>query len=345
MNNTSSDSHRPRVRVLLSLEKPDLETRFVSQIVTFAPVEESIIYFSWKQALVGKWDVFHVHWPEFLLRANSIPGRLARAILFAAFMLRVELFRLPIVRTVHNLEPHSKGGRVERLLLAWMDRCTTLRITLSGATPIKAGQESITIPHGHYVERFAKIRKFTSEPRRLLYFGRIEPYKCVDLLLSAFEDTQLHDVSLRIIGKPTPELRSLIEATARKDPRITAVLDFVADSLMVEEVSKASLIVLPYREMHNSGIMLVALSLGRPVLAPRSPTNELIAREVGEGWLYLFDGLIGPETIDATVREVERTRRAELPPMPSRDWRSVAEKHYRAYVLAAEMKSGTPLAS
>ncbi len=58
--------------------------------------------------------------------------------------------------------------------------------------------------------------------------------------------------------------------------------------------------VLPYREMHNSGAALTALSLNRPVLVPDNEVNRELAEEVGPGWVFRYDGeLTGRHLLDA----------------------------------------------
>lgn len=98
-------------------------------------------------------------------------------------------------------------------------------------------------------------------------------------------------VTLRIVGNPaTPQMRSLVEDACTQDPRISALLAYVEEPVLAREVSEAELVVLPYRQMHNSGTLLLALSLARPVLAPWSESNAAIAEEVGPGWVFLYEG-------------------------------------------------------
>ena len=145
---------RPRIRVLLSLTPPDGTTRYVVQLVEGVPTEVSLLFFSWRTALLGSYDVFHVHWPEFLIRGRSAIERLCRACLFAALLLRLKASGIPIVRTVHNLSPHEEGAWPERALLRLCDARTALFIRLNAATDIGGRENVVTILHGHYRDRF-----------------------------------------------------------------------------------------------------------------------------------------------------------------------------------------------
>ena len=82
---------------------------------------------------------------------------------------------------------------------------------------------------------------------------------------------------------------------------------------------EAQLVVLPYRQMLNSGALLLALSLARPVLAPWSGANAAIAEEVGEGWLTLYRGELDAATLAAALRrQAGRDPRARPGPVAAR---------------------------
>ena len=57
-----------RIAVQHSLAPPDGRTKYVDQIVDGAAPDVRIRYFSWRAALLGRYDVFHVHWPELMIR-------------------------------------------------------------------------------------------------------------------------------------------------------------------------------------------------------------------------------------------------------------------------------------
>ena len=123
------------------------------------------------------------------------------------------------------------------------------------------------------------------------------------------------------------------------DDRITALLRFVSDEELVDEITSSSLVVLPYREkMHNSGVVLVALSLGRPVLVPASPTNQALRDEVGEQWIIQYEGELTPEILTRALQDVASRSPEAEPALSDRDWKHVGELHHRAYVRARESR-------
>src|SRR5690606_28006942 len=113
--------------------------------------------------------------------------------------------------------------------------------------------------------------------------GLIRPYKGVESLISAMEALDDAQARLRICGRPSDaRMRQEVERACLRDPRISAQLTYLDDAALAHEVGLSELVVLPYRQMHNSGTLLLALSLERPVLAPWSEANAAIAEEVGK---------------------------------------------------------------
>lgn len=314
------------------LTPPNGTTRFVDQMIEGAPPEVTIELFDWRRALTGRYDVFHVHWPEQILRAGSRKDRLKKRLYFRLLLLRLRLSRRPIVRTAHNLEPHESGDRTEKRLLQKLDRRTRLFIKLNTTTELPAGADSVTILHGHYRDRFGSLAEGSIRRGRLLYFGLIRPYKGVDVLIEQFERMDDPALELRIVGRPSLGMGELVTAAVAADPRVSAVLEFVSDEDLVAEVKQAELVVLPYREMHNSGVALVALSLARPLLVPRTPSNEALATEVGPGWVHQFDAPLTAETISTVLESLRSEARSAEPRLENRDWDTIGEAQYQAYL-------------
>lgn len=319
-----------------TLVPPDGHTKFVDQMVGMENPRVVHRFFSWKGAIFGRYDVFHAHWPELTIRGKSKLRRFVRRRYLDAFLLRAKLTRTPIVRHLHNVEPHEPGDAAERRSLQRFDRATDLYIRLNPTTVPPTERPVITALHGHYRSAYAAHPLPESESGRLLYFGIIRPYKGVDGLARVFSELDGDDVRLRIVGSPSTGQREIVEAHFRRDPRITGVLRYVSDEELVDEVGRAELTILPYHEMHNSGAILVAMSLGRPVLAPRTPSNSALSAEVGPGWILEYDGDLTPEVLIDALAEVRRGERSALPDLHERDWDHVGRIIEGAYRQAID---------
>ena len=301
----------------------------------------TVMNFSWRAAMLERYDVYHVHWPEAMLVGTSPLKRLAKQLLTVSLLAKLQLTRTPIVRTVHNIELPRDISRRERLLLQAIERRTTLRIRVNHATETPLGRAAVTIPLGHYRDWFAADRRCQSVPGQVGYFGLIRRYKGIDTLIQAFRGLEDEAMTLRAGGKPsTDELASTIRELSRGDTRITLELKFLSDTALVDIVTSSELIVLPYRFMHNSGAMLVALSLDRPVLVPDNVVNQQLAGEVGPGWVIRYQGnLTGAHIVDA-LAEVRKDPHRPSPDLTARDWARAGVEHANAYREAITARRG-----
>ena len=299
-----------------------------------------VLTFTWKRALTGRYDAFHVHWPETRLSGRTAPRRLAQQVLFALLLARLRLTRTPIVRTAHNLRLPDGISRRERALLNLTDRWTTLRIRLNPTTELPRGQAHVTIPLGHFTDWFAPYPATAAVPGRIAYFGLIRRYKGVEGLIRAFRGlSERHGEHLVVAGKPSNEkLRQSLVNAAEGDPDIELNLTFLSDDQLVSTVTAAELVVLPYREMHNSAGALTALSLGRPVLMPNNAVNELLASEFGPGWIFGYDGDLTPDDLRRVLAELADLEDGRPgPDLSARGWTQVGTQHLAAYRRAVQI--------
>lgn len=329
------------VTVLLSLRPPDGTTRFVDQIVSNRPAEETVKYFSWRTALVGSYDVFHVHWPEWLIRHDRTVIQGLKHLLMVALLFRIWITSTPVIRTVHNVEPHSRGSRAEDILVAALGKLTTEYILLNPLTPC-AGPSTV-VRHGHYIDRFDVHPRSEVVRGRILFFGRIEPYKKVADLIDQFAKINSNEYSLRIVGSLNksafPDEGAELIRLASSTPHVSANFEFVSDEDLVKEITAAQLVVLHYTEMHNSGALLVALSLGRVVYSAPSSVNQWMQDEVGSDWLML-GGELTPDVLVEASAHSQRVGvgQGTMPDLRNRDWSAVASNHYKVYLKAARSR-------
>ncbi len=94
-----------------------------------------------------------------------------------------------------------------------------------------------------------------------LFFGLLRPYKGLDVLLAAWEG--IRDAQLWVVGMPRMDI-SALQAAAPEGVRF--VPRFVGDEEAVGVLRRAEIVVLPYREIDQSGVLASALGLGRPLV-------------------------------------------------------------------------------
>lgn len=342
------DGRRDRpVRVLESVRELRATTNpYIVQLVeTLGRRDDTeVVLFGFARAIAGRYDVFHVHWPDLMLTSARTPlRRLARQLLTTAFIIRLRLTRTPVVRTWHNLVRPDGLSRWNHWLLDALERRTSHVIRLTDQTAPPLDVPTSTIIHAHYRDWFEPVIEAVTESvgpvepvkRRVLYFGLIKPYKGVEQLLEAVADSPEADLDVRLVGSPSdPALADQVGAAAAADARISTDLSYADDATLAAEIAAATLVVLPYKAMHNSGALLLALSLDTPVLAPDNEVNRRLSEEVGEGWLHLFEGILTIEDLERALKAVAATPPHGRPDLSAREWPESAALHAAAFRAA-----------
>ena len=333
------------MRVLQSFTEGRSTTNpYLVQLVSALRPRTVVLGFSWRRALLGRYDVLHLHWPERLCRGTTPARSRARRMLLRALLLRLRLGRVAVVRTLHNQSPHEEVVEAEAAILRRLDALTTLWISLNPATTRPAaarpGSPLVMIPHGDYRAWFERMPRPAPTPGRLVFAGLIRPYKGVEALIAAFTALPDDSLTLRIVGEPaSPDLADAIRESSELDHRITHEFEYLADADLAEEIGRAELVVLPYRKMHNSGAALLALSLERPVLVPANEVTEWLASEVGSGWVETYVGSLSPDVLARAINRVRETSRSDAPDLSRRTWPAIAERHREAYDTAAQLEA------
>lgn len=121
-----------------------------------------------------------------------------------------------------------------------------------------------TIPHGafaHLAEAPETPPPFHTEKKVVLFFGLLRPYKGLDLLLQAWRG--IEDAELWIAGMPRMDVSAL---RAAAPPGVRFVTRFIGERELPAYFRRADLVVLPYREIEQSGVLFTALAFGKPLL-------------------------------------------------------------------------------
>jgi glycosyltransferase involved in cell wall biosynthesis len=110
--------------------------------------------------------------------------------------------------------------------------------------------------------------------KNVLFFGVLKPYKGIDILLEAFArlpEPIIRDTVLRIVGYPmmqTEPLKIRAQSLGIAD-RINWDLRFVEEIEVASYFAQADVVVLPYRRIDQSGVIMVALAFEKPIIASR----------------------------------------------------------------------------
>jgi glycosyltransferase involved in cell wall biosynthesis len=237
-----------------------------------------------------KWkpDVIHFHWLHPYLIRSTVAGTLARGVRLLIEVLILRLFGVRIVWTLHNLQNHDrKHVRLERWLTRAFVRLTD-RVIAHCPAAERLGRAQfadrrrgrwVVIPHGSYVgcypdeiaRREARARlNLPPDGLVFLFFGRIQPYKGVLELIATFRAANLSNARLVIAGRPAdPEADRLVTDAVAGSAAIAYRPGFVPDDEVQVLMRASDVVVLPFRDVLTSSSVLLAMSFGRAVIAPR----------------------------------------------------------------------------
>jgi glycosyltransferase involved in cell wall biosynthesis len=102
---------------------------------------------------------------------------------------------------------------------------------------------------------------FATDKPVVLCFGLMRPYKGIDVLLEAWHG--IEGAELWIAGAPRMDISPLLAAAP---PGVRFVPRFIGDGELPAFFRRADLVVLPYREIDQSGVLFTALAFGKPLL-------------------------------------------------------------------------------
>jgi beta-1,4-mannosyltransferase len=247
-----------------------------------------------------------------------------RLVSFGARLLAARLLGYRIVWTIHEVyPPHSRvGRRLDRAAARILAATANLVLAHDGATAELARSELgraaarvEVVPHASYAGIYPPGRPASEVRAELgiapdafvfLCFGKVRGDKAVGLLLRAFAALADPNAVLVVAGQVEDQAVGRdVAAFAAADPRIRPLPGFVADERVAELFGAADAAVLARGEVWTSGSLILALSLGRPVVAAAvSPYDELIGDDAG--WLF---GPGDAESLRAVLEQAAADRR------------------------------------
>jgi glycosyltransferase involved in cell wall biosynthesis len=268
------------------------------------------LHFAWLWRHRREARVLHFHWPTPYYRHQRGSPRLRRMLSWVRFcLLALRLWAgraigYRIVWTVHEVYPHElvdpSLDRAAAKLLARASHVLIVhdeptRAALEDELPGARGKVE-RVPHltfaGAYPEgrgRAAARAELGIEPDAfvLLCFGHLREYKDVDVLVEAFRTLPHRHAVLVVAGPPVSDrVVSELEAAVAADPRIRLVPEFVEAQRVVELHAASDVAVVSRGDGGTSGALVLALSLGLPVVAAARPAYEELTREGAVGWHF-----------------------------------------------------------
>lgn len=177
--------------------------------------------------------------------------------------------KFPIVTTIHDVNPHLGRRKFDQIIGKKMHIRFSDCLIVHGEKAkkeLKTNKKCYIIPHGDY-SFFLNYKKydFNEEGNSILFFGIIEEYKGLKYLIE----------SIPHISKEFPDIRLIIAGSGDFSKYENLIMNnnsyevhnrFISDEEVPSFFQRAKIVVLPYIEGTQTGIIPIAYAFKKPVV-------------------------------------------------------------------------------
>lgn len=221
-------------------------------------------------------------------------------------VLLAKIMKFHVVITAHDIEPLTTTLKIP--LLGRCSHRLADRVIVHNRWSKKElircmgdiSDKTYIIPHGNYIDFLGQVPE-KSEARNnlkidlnrkvILFFGQIKQTKGLDLLLYALARLRKKhpDILLLITGKVWKDNYAMHRQIIQKFGLQSCCLEeirYIKNEEVGNYFAASDLVVLPYRRVYQSGVLLMAMSYRRPVLVSKLQGMENIVEDGVTGYLF-----------------------------------------------------------
>lgn len=185
-------------------------------------------------------------------------------------------YRRKIVQIVHDPFPHSGEGNKRASLTRWISYKLSRQFVIFNESQRKefVAKNHLNEKYVHvnrlgtydYLNFFRKNSQNQFDNRKILFWGRISPYKGIEYLLEAMDiiHRQIPEAELTIAGGG----KLYFDFSPYKDKAYIKLINrYISIEELGELLSAASIVVCPYIDATQSGVVMSAFTYSVPVIA------------------------------------------------------------------------------
>lgn len=174
------------------------------------------------------------------------------------------------VKVIHDVTPHLGEQTIfHKLLNKWDLKLCDKWITLTQNSKLQLQKKGIdpariqVIPHAHFghYSQYQPLNLFHNINYKIGFFGRISKYKGIEILIQSY----------KLALQQIPQLKLLIAGSGKLDCVIPKEVElynrWIDDKEVANLLADIDIVILPYIDASQSGVIPLAFSLGKPVIA------------------------------------------------------------------------------
>ena len=258
----------------------------------------------WLRENRGIVDFIHFHWIGGFYEDPKGRISFSRLVLFVGKLWMARALGYRTIWTIHNLYPHNRP----RNIMAWVCRFLCIHSFSIVLLNFESARDDISriflrrrrvfvLPHGNYRPVYPHLPQknvareavgIAQSSYVFFLFGGISPYKGGHKAIKALGSLVSPDARLVIMGQCLDAAyRRQLTQLAAEDRRVDARLgtEDVPDSVVCEWMAAIDCILAPYDDIYTSGVLYLAATFGKPVIAPRIGVYATLA----DDFLFLYE--------------------------------------------------------
>jgi beta-1,4-mannosyltransferase len=280
-----------------------------------------------RAVLAQRVDILHLHWILPYIKGQHYWQKVLYGTKLWVDIFLVQRLGVRVIWTVHNQVTHdTQFPQLEQWIRRRIAHQVDRLILHHQSTPIAqlysiSPNKTQVIPHGHYRDVYPPKIESTDARRSLglpltgnvyLSLGLLRPYKGIEQLLTLWREHPeiATGNTLLIAGKAGSAYAEELQKLTADLPSVVLMPEFIESDRIHLFFSAATFAVLPYRNILNSGSLILAMSYGVPVIAPRLGN---IPESLGSADQLLYDaddqwGLLGAlkQSLDVDRRSLSQ---------------------------------------
>lgn len=258
-------------------------------------------------------------------------------------ILKIFNSKIKIVFTAHNVLPH-KHNKMTKLIFKHIYRKIDMIIVHENYAKNKIINEfsihhdKITIIRHGYFPNIKSGDKINNDKLVFGMVGYLSYYKGVDILYNAWKNSKTlnseKSIKLILAGKLDPKVLNKINSTCKPD-NIETYYGFLSEDEFQKIFDEIDILILPYREISQSGILLRAIGAKKPFIV----TNKGGLSEPLDygcvGWLLKDNSF---NTIQDLLKNIAKNKSEFLARKESPDW-TLVQANYDWVKIGLELQN------